>query len=138
MIGRKMENRVAKRRIIDGFNKKDLTIFDSLFAQEYVLHISGFPDVIGPNALRELFCRILSGLSYVSLKLEDELSEGDRVATRWKLEGEHTNQFLGANPTNRLIQISGMGIDRFHNGLAVEAWQYFDLKGLEKQLGITG
>ncbi|MBT8147647.1 MAG: ester cyclase [Gammaproteobacteria bacterium] len=131
------DNKTIKRAIVKGLSNKDLSIFGNYYSEDYVLHTAGFGDVKGSANLRELFCRVLTGLSNVSFKLNDMLAESEKVASRWTITGTHTSLFLGAAPTNKLITISGMVIDRFRNERAIESWQVIDMKSLEAQLGIN-
>ena len=55
---------------------------------------AGFPD---------LHCSVL-----------DAISEGDRVACRWRMTGTHRGAFLGFEPTGRRVVLDGIGFFRFH------------------------
>lgn len=52
--------------------------------------------------------------------IEDQIGEGDRVVTRWRMRGE----------------FRGIGIFRFSDeGRVVESWDSFDRLGMMRQLG---
>jgi ketosteroid isomerase-like protein len=106
-------NKDAKLRYFDAFNRRDLTAFDGLFAAEYVLHPTGFPEVRGADELTKLVLSSLDTLAEARLIADDMVAEGDKVA------------------------ISGITIDRFVDGKIAEAWETFDLFGLMRQLGVT-
>lgn len=130
-------NKAAKLRYFEGFNRKDLSVFDELFGPDYVLHAAGSPDVVGPQVLKSMVSQTFSGLSDINLVAEDMLAEGDRVATRWTLTAIHTGVFMGIQPTNNKIRISGIIIDRFKGGKSVEAWEVYDSHSLVHQLEST-
>jgi predicted ester cyclase len=70
-----------------------------------------------------LYRQLFADLSFV---VEDQVSEGDRVASRWTLHG--TNR-------GRAVQLSGITISRLENGKIVEDWGSTDSVELLRQLG---
>ena len=77
----------------------------------------GFPD---------LHCSVL-----------DVISEGDRVACRWRMTGTHRGTFLGFEPTGRRVVLDGIGFFRFHDERVAEEWLEYDAFGLLRQLGVV-
>lgn len=64
--------------------------------------------------------------------IQDQIGEGDRVVTRWRMRGE----FRGIAPTGKEIEVTGIGIFRFSDeGRVVESWDSFDRLGMMRQLG---
>lgn len=127
-------NKAAKLKYFEGFNNRDLSIFDELFDSDYVLHAAGMGDVCGPAALKEMVSATFSGLSNIELVAEDMLAEGDKVTTRWRLAARHTGNFMGRPATGIMLSVTGIIIDKFRNGKVVEAWEIFDAAGLMQQL----
>jgi len=78
---------------------------------------AGFPD---------LHCSVL-----------DAISEGDRVACRWRMTGTHRGAFLGFEPTGRRVVLDGIGFFRFHEDRVAEEWLEYDAFGLLRQLGVV-
>lgn len=128
-------NKAAKRRYIEAFNRRDLAAFDDLFAPEYVLHATGFPEIRGPEELRKAVAASLGALSGVQVIVDEMVAEGDRVATRWTLRARHTGTFMSVPATGRELAFSGTIIDRFVDGKVVEGWETVDMLGLMRQLG---
>jgi predicted ester cyclase len=62
------------------------------------------------------------------LEVQDQIAEGDRVATRWACT-------MVQAETGKRATIAGITIDRFENGKIVEAWRSMDGLGLVSQLG---
>ena len=60
------------------------------------------------------------------LTVEDQIAEGDKVATRWTGSMTHNG---------RRVTLEGITIDRFENGMIVEAWRSMDMLGLLQQTG---
>jgi len=70
------------------------------------------------------------------VSVEDQIAEGDMVATRWRATGTHTGELMGIPPTGMRSEISGITINRFSGGRITEDWyQSYDL-GTMRQLGV--
>lgn len=54
--------------------------------------------------------------------VEDQLTEGDKVVTRWTTRGTHSGEFSGLAPTHQEIAVSGIQFDRVAGGRIDEAW----------------
>lgn len=67
--------------------------------------------------------------------IEDQLAEGDRVATRATWHATHSGDFQGLPPTGNQVAMTGIIIDRIQDGMIVERWLNHDLMGLMEQLG---
>ncbi|GAB2722688.1 ester cyclase [Streptomyces bullii] len=71
-----------------------------------------------------------------SVRIEDQIAQGDRVCTRWSWDATHTGEFLGLRPTGRKVSMTGTTIFRFGGGgKIVEGWWQYDRLGLMAQLG---
>ena len=63
----------------------------------------------------------------LSFDVEDQVTEGDRVVSRWKLTGTHRG---------RPVTLRGIVISRFKDGRIVEDWAASDTMELPRQLGV--
>jgi steroid delta-isomerase-like uncharacterized protein len=69
-------------------------------------------------------------------RVEDQVSEGDNVTTRYTFGGTHQGEFFGVPGTGKRIEITGINIDRFdESGKLVEEWAEYDLLGAMRQMG---
>jgi len=95
----------------------------------------GSEDVHGSAGLREMveeYRRVLAGMT---ITIEDQLAEGDKVATRFTVRGVHEGEFMGAAPTGREVAFSGLTVSVCKDGRIVEEWEETDLVGLLAQIG---
>jgi len=70
--------------------------------------------------------------------IEEQLAEGDRVATRVTLRAVHSRgEFMGVPPNGGKIELSGMSIERIKDGRIAERWVNYDNVGLMQQLGLV-
>jgi predicted ester cyclase len=67
--------------------------------------------------------------------IEDQIAEGDKVVTRYRVSGTHQGEFFGVAATGKRITMSGIRIDRISGGKLVEEWPEYDLLGVMRQLG---
>lgn len=72
----------------------------------------------------------------VSMSFDDQISEGDRVVTRWTGQGTHLGELNGIPATGRAAQVWGVFIHRLAAGQITETWTSFDGLGLLHQLGV--
>jgi predicted ester cyclase len=69
------------------------------------------------------------------LSVEDVVADGDKLASRFRLEGIHTAPFAGIPATANRIVLDGLNLMRFVDGKVVERWTIADVAGLLHQLG---
>jgi steroid delta-isomerase-like uncharacterized protein len=133
------ENKAVVRRVYtEVMGNDDLSVIPELFADEYVYHSPGSPDVYGPDAFRELVTAYRAAFPDF-LQTADLLiaAEGDTVVSRWTATGTHQGEFLGIPPTGKRVTFTGVVITRLAGGKVVEDWELADTLGLLQQLGIT-
>ena len=122
-------NKAIARAVFDVWCTGELERLDELVAPDVVHH-----DPYDPHAAEGLVGMKASIASNrrtfpdLRLTVEDQLADGDRVATRWT--GTMTHAESGKRAT-----IAGITIDRFENGRIVEAWRSMDALGLVRALG---
>jgi hypothetical protein len=73
------QNKSAKWRYIEAFNRRDLTVFPELFAAGYILRAAGFPEIHGPDELQRAVAVSFETLSDIRLTADDMVAEGDKV-----------------------------------------------------------
>jgi predicted ester cyclase len=78
---------------------------------------------------------MLSAFSDRRVTIEDQLADGDKVATRWRVTATHSGEFHGIPATGRRGSMTGISIDRLAGGKIVESWEVTDDAGLLRQLG---
>lgn len=86
--------------------------------------------------------RAHAGFPDLKLKVDEVISEGDKVAVSWTLTGTHKGKTshgrLGeVNPTNKHLQINGITLHRIQNGKIVETKGYADELNALEQLGLA-
>lgn len=129
----------ARRFFDEVWSDGKLDLVDELFAPEYVGHPSGPEETVeGPEGVKEYVGRLREGVSDLAVTVEDQIAEGDKVATRWTAHGTHDGELIGIDPTGRTATVSGITIQRIGSGgQIVEGWTNWDMLGMIRQLGIA-
>ena len=132
------ENKAPVRRVFEQmFNEGNLDVADELLAPGYVDHDPSLPqDVHGPEGFKEYVGMYRAAFPDLHVQIQDQLAEGDRVATRWTGTGTHNGELAGITPTGKQVTLPGMEIVRIANGKLVEGWEGYDSGTLMRQLGV--
>jgi predicted ester cyclase len=105
-----------------------------LCADGYVAVIGGNPpmDRAGHEAFAKAFYAAFEGIHHT---IEEVLSDGDRVAVRFVLNGRHTGNFLGVPASGRTITACANVIMHVADGKVTKLFGVFDEAGLFRQIG---
>jgi steroid delta-isomerase-like uncharacterized protein len=126
---------LSRRIFEEVWNKQNLSAADELIASNFVDH-DPQSSVQGLEGYKQFVRYYLTAFPDSHFTVEDEISEGQMVVTRWTVTGTHTGN-LGAIPaTGRRITITGISCGRVENGKMVEAWTNWDTLGMMQQLGV--
>jgi steroid delta-isomerase-like uncharacterized protein len=129
-------NKTVSRRLVEeAFNQGKYDAIDELVAPTYVNHDPATGDVKGPQGTRELIDGYRSAFPDLKITIEEQIAEGDLVATRWTAKGTHRGELLGIAPTGKESTVTGLTIDKIKNGKLVESWNNWDTLGMLRQLG---
>jgi len=124
------------KRLIEEPWKGNWAVIDECAAPDYVGHDSAEPEPHrGREGLRANFQKYIAGFPNGSITVDDQIAEGDKVATRWTGRGTQTGEVAGIAPTGKEVTVSGVTISRLEGGKVVEEWTTWDTLGMLVQLG---
>jgi steroid delta-isomerase-like uncharacterized protein len=131
------QNKAAARRIAEEFFAGGrFEVADELVNASFVGHDIAMPEPIsGPDGLKQLARGYRDAFPDLNIRIEEQIAEGDMVATRWTATGTHKGELFGISPTGKQATVGGMTLDRFSGGKMGESWVYWDTLGLMQQLG---
>ena len=126
------ENKALTRRWFeDLFNEGNLSVADEIVAQNHVAHDPVLTDLpTGPEADNQIVNIYRGAFPDANITTEDQIAEGDKVATRWTGRGTHQGEFMGVDPTDNRVELSGMTINRISEGKIAESWTNYDVLGM--------
>jgi predicted ester cyclase len=126
------ENKAIVRRYLE---ERDLDRFDEHVTPDFRGHVPGTPHPLDRAAHRALLQTLYTAFPDFHPIIEDQLAEGDKVASRVTWYGTHQGDFQGIPPTGKPITMAMLRIDSIVNGKVAENWVNFDALGLLQQLG---
>jgi steroid delta-isomerase-like uncharacterized protein len=88
----------------------------------------------GAAGLLQVVAMIRAALPDLQRTIDDQISEGDRVVTRFTDRATHRGALLGIQPTGREVMLQGINIERIRGGKIAELWHVEDLAGLMRQI----
>lgn len=129
---------LSKRNFDEVWNQRKLAVIDELVSANSVLHDPTVPGgkVTGSQGYRQFVEIYLAAFPDLHFTIQDQFADGDKVATRWTGTGTQTGALMGIAPTGKRSTVTGITIDRYQNGKAVESWVNYDALGMFQQLGV--
>lgn len=128
------QNRKALVDAIDAWNKGDGEGYLALYDPK-VRHHGLTPEPLDEAANRAFYEAMWAAFPGARITLDDTVAEGDKLAGRFRLSGEHGGEFMGIPATGRPFVLNGQTMMRFEEGRVVERWTTADMLGLLVQLG---
>jgi ubiquinone/menaquinone biosynthesis C-methylase UbiE/predicted ester cyclase len=116
----------ARRALEEVCSGQDLDGIASVYHPDFVDHVNRLT-YRGHDGARRSVALYLELFPDLRFDVEEQVSEGDRVASRWTLRGTHRS---------REVELRGIVISRFEDGQIIEDWAASDTMELVRQLGL--
>lgn len=116
----------ARRALEDVCSGAQIDRIPSVYHPDFVDHVNSL-QYRGHEGARRSVALYLELFPDLRFTVEDQVSEGDRVASRWRLDGTHRG---------REVTLRGIVISRFEDGRIIEDWAASDTMEIPRQLGI--
>lgn len=129
------DNKAVVRRFFAALDAHDLAAVREALAPDYRLHFDGNPEMDREAGIG-FFGAFLAAFPDIRHQVEDQLADGDRVATRIVVQGTHHQPMMGIPATGKAIAISAINVVRVDDGQIVEHWVNADTLGMLSQLGV--
>ena len=132
------KNKATIRYFYEEANKGNLSIYDELFAPDFVSYSSAAGmELRGPEAFKQANLMYLAAFPDFQAKADILVAENNLVLAYGPASGTNSGPFMGNAPTNKLITWTGMALYRFNDEGKIDGrWQEFDGLGLFTQLGL--
>ncbi|MBP2132605.1 steroid delta-isomerase-like uncharacterized protein [Methanomicrobium sp. W14] len=118
------ENKELVKKFINAYNNRDIDLFDSLVAADYIDNTHGQK---GIESFRQLFLDAFRAFPDWHENIEDIIAEGDRVWVRVKATGTHTGEWslsgVALPPTGNRLEMMMVFIWRIADGRLAEGWE---------------
>jgi len=120
-------NKAAARVAFEVWSTGDLDRLDESIAPDVVHHDPYDPHgTEGLIGMKKTIKRNRSIYPDLHMTVEDQVAQGDKVATRWTATMTHEG---------KKVTLKGITIERFENNKIVEAWRCMDMLSLLRQTG---
>ena len=89
----------------------------------------------GLEGLKDILRAMRAGFPDIVFSIREQITEGDKVASRFEWTGTHKGEFLGVPASDRHVRVWGIVIDRLESGRIRDTRIIMDTLGLMAQLG---
>jgi steroid delta-isomerase-like uncharacterized protein len=89
----------------------------------------------GLEGLKNILRAMRAGFPDIVFSIQEQITEGDKVASRFEWTGTHKGEFLGVPATGRPVRVCGIVIDRLVDGRIKDTRIIMNSLGLMTQLG---
>jgi len=134
-------NTQENARVVRRFTDEVITQGDidsaAQFVWEDVVEQVPFPGQ-GPGleGLKDVLRAMRTAFPDLNFAIQEQIAEGDKVASRFEWTGTHQQEFLGVPATGRQVRVWGIVIDQLHEGRIKDTRIIMDTLGLMMQLGV--
>jgi predicted ester cyclase len=112
-------------------------VWDELVDDKIVYHFNSSAEpIVGLEANKQFNVALFQGFPDIKQKIEDVVTEGDKVVYRTTLQGTQTGDFLGIPPTKKPVKVNDFTLLRIKNDKIVEMWYETNLLETMNQLGL--
>lgn len=121
-------NKALIRRNFEAiWSQGNLAVADEILAPDYVGHIATLPEPVrGVEAFKQLIAMYHCSFPDTRFEIQDQIAEGNKVASRWIAYGTHRGEFMGIAPSGQAMHVTGMSFHRIENGRIQESWDDWD------------
>lgn len=113
--------------------ERDVSAIDEALAENAEIH-SPMHTFHGKETMHEIVERWLTAFPDLTMKWDDFITEGDKVACRFTAEGTHLGGFFDTKPTYRDVHFTGVMILRLKDAKIVDYWSLVDIHAILSQL----
>ena len=129
---------ISRRLVEEVWNNRKLDVVNELVAPAHKNIDTNSPDLgNGPEGYKRLVALYTTAFPDLRVKLNDTISEGDKIVMAWTVTGTHQGDLRGIAPTNKKVSVEGITISRHANGKIVESRASWDMLGMMQQLGVV-
>jgi len=126
---------ITRQFFEEAYNRGNLALLDQLLAPNYVDQKAPPGTPSGPQGIAGIITMFRQAFPDLHFTIEDQIAEGDEVATRYTFRGTQQGALMGIPASGKSVAISGISIYRITDGKMDQAWVEYDMLGLLQQIG---
>lgn len=128
---------VVRQFIEEVLNQGKIDAAEKFFWEDMVEQVPLPGQGPGLDGLKNVLRGLRAAFPDMHWIIQEQISEGDRVLSRFEWTGTHRGTFLGVPATERPVTVWGMVIDRLEGGKIKDTRIIMDTLGLMMQLGVV-
>jgi predicted ester cyclase len=101
-------------------NEGDISLIPEFIAADYSEVFNGKKYAVGIEGAKEHITGVRSNYPDIKLTINQQIAEGDWVATCYTMNGTHTGSWMGIKPSGKKLFVTGVNIDKIVGGKIVE------------------
>ncbi len=120
------------------WNKKDLSLIDSIFTENYTRKLNNVQIVSNPRELADNLHVFFTGFPDLSIAINSSIIKNNHGFLKWTLTGTNTGIFGEVQPTGKKVKVNGFSKIQFdENGKISHEDIYYNELDFLQQLGYT-
>ncbi|GBC94902.1 hypothetical protein HRbin16_00687 [bacterium HR16] len=127
---------VVRRFVEEVLNQGNLDAAGQFFWEDMVEQVPLPGQGPGLEGLKDVLRGLRTAFPDMHWTIHEQITEGEKVLSRFEWTGTHRGTFLGVPATHRPVVVWGMVIDRFEGGKIKDTRIIMDALGLMMQLGM--
>jgi steroid delta-isomerase-like uncharacterized protein len=131
------KTRALYLRELELWNKRELTIADEVFSENFQNYDPAWPMVVDLESYKQWVSDMFATAPGMQITVDILIVEGNKAAGFWTAEWTDTVGMMGNKPTGKKITVPGMDIIRCKGGKIIERWWAKDFLGAAQQLGMV-
>lgn len=118
------------------WNHGDAATAGQIYADSYVANIANMPSAIcGVEEFMQFVALFRAISPDLTFTVDDQVSEGDKVATRWTARLRSNGDAQAPQSEDENIVVTGMSFHQVANGKLVESWDNWDAMTVFQSMG---
>ena len=127
---------LSDRFIQEVINARKLCVIDETVAEGFVYIDASLGTVKGRDSLKDLFSGLFSAFPDLVWTVEQEISEGDTLASCYSWTATHDGEYRSIPATHKKVTVQGVLFNKIIDDKLVETRMVRDDLGLMRQLGV--
>ena len=128
---------IVRGFIEQALNQGNIEVTGDYFRDDVVEQVPFPGQGPGVEGIKDVLRGMRAAFPDMHWSIDEQISEGDKVVTRFEWTGTHQAEFLGVPATGRPVRVWGVVIDRLEGGKITDTRLIMDSLGLMIQLGVV-
>lgn len=111
---------LVRRYVEEVINTGDVRHIEHFISPDYVEIYRDQEHAVGIAGAKEHVLGVRLVYPDLHLTVHQQIAEGEWVVTVYTARGTHQGEWMGIQPTGKVIEVTGVNVDRVKNGLIVQ------------------